>query len=79
MVQATPRRSVFQPGRCRWSITYVTSATFGDTIGRPIAYAYLPASVGEGDVVEIEYFGDPIKATVPREPLHDPEMGRLRG
>jgi dimethylglycine oxidase len=60
-------------------IGYVTSAAFGYTIGRPIAYAYLPASVGEGDVVEIEYFGDRIKATVTPEPLYDPEMNRLRG
>jgi hypothetical protein len=35
--------------------------------------------VGEGDVVEIEYFGDRIKATVTPEPLYDPEMKRLRG
>jgi glycine cleavage system aminomethyltransferase T/glycine/D-amino acid oxidase-like deaminating enzyme len=60
-------------------IGYVTSAAFGYTIGRPIAYAYLPASVGEGDVVEIEYFGDRVKATVTPEPLYDPEMKRLRG
>jgi len=61
------------------TIGYVTSAAFGYTIGRPIAYAYLPASVGEGDVVEIEYFGNRIKATVTPEPLYDPEMKRLRG
>jgi glycine cleavage system aminomethyltransferase T/glycine/D-amino acid oxidase-like deaminating enzyme len=61
------------------TIGYVTSAAFGYTIGRPIAYAYLPASVGEGDVVEIEYFGDRIKATITPEPLYDPDMKRLRG
>jgi glycine cleavage system aminomethyltransferase T len=61
------------------TIGYVTSAAFGYTVGRPIAYAYLPASVGEGDVVEIEYFDNRIKATVTPEPLFDPDMTRLRG
>ena len=61
------------------SVGYVTSAAFGYTIGKPIAYSYLPASVAEGDAVEIEYFGTRIKATVTPEPLYDPEMKRLRG
>ena len=38
---------------------YVTSAAFGHTIGRPIAYAWLPASAVPGTAVEIEYFGRP--------------------
>ena len=58
---------------------YVTSAAFGYTIGKPIAYAYLPSWVHEGDPVEIEYFGKRIRATVSPEPLVDPEMKRLRG
>ena len=49
------------------------------TIGKPIAYAYLPSSVNDGDSVEIEYFGNRIPATLTREPLFDPEMKRLRG
>ena len=60
------------------TIGYVTSAAFGYTIGKPIAYSYLPVSVAEGDVVELEYFGDRIKATVTPEPIYDPEMKRLR-
>jgi glycine cleavage system aminomethyltransferase T/glycine/D-amino acid oxidase-like deaminating enzyme len=60
-------------------VGYVTSAAFGYTIGKPIAYAYLPSRVSEGDVVEIEYFGKRIPATVTAEPLVDPEMRRLRG
>jgi glycine cleavage system aminomethyltransferase T/glycine/D-amino acid oxidase-like deaminating enzyme len=60
-------------------VGYVTSAAFGYTIGKPIAYAYLPSWVYEGDPVEIEYFGKRIRATVTREPLFDPEMKRLRG
>jgi glycine cleavage system aminomethyltransferase T len=60
-------------------VGYVTSAAFGYTIGKPIAYAYLPGGVAEGDAVEIEYFGNRIRATVTPEPLYDPEMKRLRG
>ncbi|WP_456939845.1 GcvT family protein [Geodermatophilus sp. SYSU D00525] len=57
---------------------YVTSAAFGHTIGRPIAYAWLPASATVGTRVEIEYFGRRIPATVTAEPLVDPEMTRIR-
>jgi glycine cleavage system aminomethyltransferase T len=58
---------------------YVTSAAFAYTIGKPIAYAWLPGSVNEGDAVEIEYFGRRIAATITAEPLYDPKMERLRG
>jgi len=60
------------------SVGYVTSAAFAYTIGRPIAYAYLPTTIGEGDAVEIEYFGRRIPATVMPEPMFDPKMDRLR-
>jgi len=33
---------------------YVTSAAYGYSIRKPIAYAWLPAAVSEGDAVEIE-------------------------
>ncbi len=58
---------------------YVTSAAFGHTIGKPIAYAWLPASLSVGDEVEIQYFGNRVAATVTAEPLVDPKMTRLRG
>ena len=58
---------------------YVTSAAFGHTVGRPIAYAWLPASAGLGTRVEIGFFGRRIPATVAAEPLVDPEMTRIRG
>ena len=58
---------------------YVTSAAFGHTIGKPIAYAWLPSSLSVGDAVEIGYFGERIAATVTAEPLYDPQMTRLRG
>jgi glycine cleavage system aminomethyltransferase T/glycine/D-amino acid oxidase-like deaminating enzyme len=58
---------------------YVTSAAYGYSVRKPIAYAWLPASVTEGDAVEIEYFGRRIAATVTPEPLFDPGIERLRG
>ena len=61
------------------AIGYITSAAFGYTIGKPIAYGWLNNGVEEGDKVEIEYFGKRIVATVTAEPLVDPGMERLRG
>ncbi|ALQ29370.1 sarcosine dehydrogenase [Arthrobacter sp. YC-RL1] len=60
-------------------VGYVTSAAYGYTIGRPIAYSYLPASFDFGDTVHIDYFGQRIAATVTEDPLYDPQMKRLRG
>jgi glycine cleavage system aminomethyltransferase T len=57
---------------------YVTSAAFGHTIGRPLAYAWLPATAVPGTGVEIEYFGRRIAATVVAEPVVDPGMTRIR-
>jgi dimethylglycine oxidase len=59
-------------------VGYVTSAAFGHTVGKPIAYAWLPGSATPGTTVEIEYFGHRIPATVAAEPLVDPEMTRIR-
>ncbi|MFJ5798051.1 GcvT family protein [Streptomyces decoyicus] len=58
---------------------YVTSAAYGYTLGRGIAYAWLPAAAAApGTSVHIEYFGEKIPATVAREPLFDPQMERIR-
>ncbi len=58
---------------------YVTSAGFGFTVGRSIAYAWLPADhAAPGTPVEVEYFGDRLAATVAEEPLFDGAMSRLR-
>lgn len=56
---------------------YVTSASYGYTLGRCVAYAWLPASAA-GTAVHIEYFGEKIPATVAEEPLFDPKMTRIR-
>jgi dimethylglycine oxidase len=57
---------------------YVTSAAFGYSVGRPIAYAYVPSSVAEKASVEIEYFGRRIHATVSAGRVYDPQGSRLR-
>ncbi|MFE7158414.1 FAD-dependent oxidoreductase [Streptomyces sp. NPDC057636] len=56
---------------------YVTSASYGYTLGRCVAYAWLP-SLAAGTGVHIEYFGEKIPATVAEEPLFDPKMTRIR-
>jgi glycine cleavage system aminomethyltransferase T len=60
------KEPVFYQGR---PVSYVTSAAFGYTVGKPIAFAYLPAGIQEGDVVEVEYFGKKISATIGPTPL----------
>jgi len=58
---------------------YVTSAAHGYTVGRTIAYAWLPAAAAEpGTPVEVEYFGRRLAACVSAEPLVDPQMARIR-
>ncbi len=58
---------------------YVTSANYGYSIGKSLAYGYLPADYTvEGTRVAIEYFGRCYEATVSSEPLYDPKMVRLR-
>jgi dimethylglycine oxidase len=60
-------------------VGYVTSAAYGYTIGRGIAYAWLPSELTEvGTEVEIGYFDERVRAVVTAEPLFDPAMSRLR-
>ncbi|MCS0604442.1 FAD-dependent oxidoreductase [Streptomyces sp. LP11] len=57
---------------------YVTSASYGYTLGRCVAYAWLPAGLGAGTAVHVGYFGERTAATVADEPLFDPKMTRIR-
>jgi glycine cleavage system aminomethyltransferase T len=58
---------------------YVTSAGFGFSVGAAIAYAWLPAAAAQpGQAVTIQYFGEPVPATVAADPLFDAGMTRLR-
>ncbi|MCC5477797.1 GcvT family protein [Streptomyces barringtoniae] len=62
------------------AVGYVTSAAYGYTIGKGIAYAWLPAELAEpGTTVHIGYFDQRVEAVVAEEPLFDPTMSRLRG
>lgn len=60
-------------------IGHVTTANYGYTIGRTIAYAYLPIAYSAIDTqLEVVYFGERFPATVAKEPLFDPKMERVR-
>ncbi|MBZ3905915.1 GcvT family protein [Streptomyces griseiscabiei] len=61
-------------------VGYVTSASYGYTIGKGIAYAWLPTELtAPGTVLHIGYFDQRVEAVVTEEPLFDPTMSRLRG
>ena len=58
----------------------MTSAGYGYSVERSIAYAYLPAEgFGPGTPVEIDIFGRWVEGEVAREPLFDPKGERIRG
>ena len=59
-------------------VGYVTSAAYSATIGRCIAYAWLPADIEPGDGVNVEYLGTSRTAVVHTEPVVDPDMTRIR-
>jgi len=61
------------------AVGYVTSAAYGYSVGKSIAYAWIPPGLsGEGERVEIQYFGERHGATGAEEPLFDPAMKRMR-
>ncbi|HMD52028.1 MAG TPA: FAD-dependent oxidoreductase [Solirubrobacteraceae bacterium] len=57
----------------------VTSGGYGYTVGRSIAYAYLPGEIPMGAEVEVDIFGEWIAGEVAKEPLYDPAGERVRG
>ncbi|HEY5905757.1 MAG TPA: FAD-dependent oxidoreductase [Actinomycetota bacterium] len=60
-------------------VSYVTSAAYGYSIGRGIAYGYLPSELAvEGTPIEVEYFGERLAATVTNDPLWDPKGERQK-
>ena len=60
------------------TVGYVTSAGYSVTIGRTIAYAWLPADVAVGDAVSVAYLAETYAATVHAEPVVDPDMTLIR-
>jgi glycine cleavage system aminomethyltransferase T len=58
---------------------YVTSANYGYSVGKSIAYGYLPTEyTQEGTKVKVYFFSQLHDATVTKEPLFDPEGQKLK-
>ncbi|MCB9151195.1 MAG: FAD-dependent oxidoreductase [Caldilineaceae bacterium] len=61
------------------AIGYLTSVDYGYSIGKLVAYAYLPIAYAEkGTQVEVQYFDQRFKAVVADDPQFDVEMRRLK-
>jgi glycine cleavage system aminomethyltransferase T len=56
----------------------VTSGGYGYSVGRSIAYAFVPATADAGSAVEVEIFGTWVPGRVSEEPLFDPTGARIR-
>jgi len=57
----------------------VTSGGYGYTVGRSIAYTYLPISLAEtGQKLEIGIFGEWVTGSIRTEPLYDPKGLRTK-
>jgi len=59
-------------------VGFTTSANFGHTVGRPIAYGYVPADLAPDAVCSVEVYGEPIPAVRHRRAVYDPDNVRLR-
>jgi 4-methylaminobutanoate oxidase (formaldehyde-forming) len=60
-------------------IGWIASGGYGYTVGKSIAYGYLPVEYAEvGTQFEVEIFEERINAIVEREPLWDPKGKRIR-
>nr|WP_232022895.1 MULTISPECIES: glycine cleavage T C-terminal barrel domain-containing protein [Mycobacterium ulcerans group] len=59
-------------------IGFVTSAGYSPTIGRTIAYAWLPAESSIGDTVTVDHRGRRYPASVHQQPAVDPGSTRIR-
>jgi sarcosine dehydrogenase len=59
-------------------VGFTTSANFGHTVGKPIAYGYIPSELATRDDFVIEVYGEPVPARRHDRPLYDPDNRRLR-
>ncbi|HVX32940.1 MAG TPA: FAD-dependent oxidoreductase [Solirubrobacterales bacterium] len=82
IVLADPRRVALgnEPVRVGGEIVgRVTTGGYGYTVGRSIAYAYVPAALAApGTAVAIEIFGEWVEGEVATEPLFDQAGERIR-
>ncbi|HEX3507369.1 MAG TPA: glycine cleavage T C-terminal barrel domain-containing protein [Candidatus Dormibacteraeota bacterium] len=67
-----------EPVKIGSAIGRVTSGGYGYSVGRSIAYAYVPAEAKPGTPVEVEIFGTWVPGTVAADPLYDPKGTRIR-
>jgi glycine cleavage system aminomethyltransferase T/glycine/D-amino acid oxidase-like deaminating enzyme len=68
---------IFANGSC---VGHVTSANFGYSVGKFIAYGYLPVEhAAPGTRLEVAYFDERFAAAVGADPQWDARMERLRG
>lgn len=67
---------IFNNGDC---IGHVTTANYGYSVGKFIAYGYLPIQYANpGTALAVEYLGERWSAMVSEEPLWDAPMARLK-
>jgi sarcosine dehydrogenase len=59
-------------------VGFTTSANFGHTVGKPIAYGYVPVELTERRHFVVEVYGEPIPAVRHDGPLYDPTNARLK-
>jgi 4-methylaminobutanoate oxidase (formaldehyde-forming) len=59
-------------------VGFTTSANFGHTVGKPVAYGYLPIELADRTDFVIEVYGEPIPAVRHDGALYDPGGAKLR-
>ena len=61
-------------------VGWVTSASYGYSVQKSIAYTYLPVELAAlGTRLDVEMFGERIGAVVAQDPQWDPKGKRIRG
>ena len=60
------------------TIGFITSAGWGASVERSIAYAVLPRDLAPGDEVDVRYFERTLHGHVADDALFDPEGTRVR-
>ncbi len=73
---ALGKEPIFAEGK---PIGFITSSNYGYSVGRHVAYGYLPTQYARlATQLEIEYLGNRFPARVEADPLFDPAMKRLK-
>jgi 4-methylaminobutanoate oxidase (formaldehyde-forming) len=59
-------------------VGFTTSANFGHTVGKPVAYGYVPAELADREEFVIEVYGEAMPARRHDGALYDPRGAKLR-